>query len=91
MDGYREFAADGFHQGRREELRDGGWIRSAGGNTEALARRPEERGLSDARILGGGDFVEAVLRDSGHRCDREKPTVDEILQEVAEKSGISRE
>jgi hypothetical protein len=28
---------------------------------------------SDERILGGGDFVESVLRDSDNRSDREKP------------------
>ena len=91
VDGYRGFVADGFSQGRREELRGGGLIRSGGGAAAIMARSPEDRDLSDERILGGGDFVESVLRDSDHSGGREKPSVDEILQEVAEKSGISRE
>ena len=72
-------------------LRGGGLIRSAGGTAAIMARSPEERDLWDERILGGGDFVETVLRDSDHCGDREKPSVDEILNDVAEKSGISRE
>ncbi len=89
--GYRRFVADGFSQGRREELRGGGLIRSAGGSAAIMARSLEERELSDARILGDGDFVASVLRDSEHGGDSKKLAVDEILQDVAEKSGISRE
>ena len=91
VDSYRGFVADGFSQGRREELRGGGLIRSADGTAAIMAKSHEDRDLSDERILGGGDFVESVLRDSDNQGDREKPSVDEILQNVAEESGISRE
>lgn len=91
VDGYSRFVAVGFSQGRREELRGGGLIRSAGGIAAIMARSPEDRDLSDERILGGGDFVESVLRGSDHSGGREKPSVDEILKDVAEKSGISGE
>jgi len=88
---YSRFVADGFDQGRREELRGGGLIRSAGGVTAIVERQTEDRDLSDERILGGGDFVESVLHDSEHCSDREKSSIDEILNEVADKSGVSRE
>ena len=35
-----------------------------------MARSHEDRDLSDERILGGGDFVESVLRESDNRSDR---------------------
>lgn len=88
---YSGFVADGLGQGRRAELCGGGLIRSAGGIAAAMGRSHEDRELSDERILGGGDFVESVLRDSDQGGGKEKPTVDEILQEVTEKSGISQE
>lgn len=91
VDSYLGFVADGFHQGRREELRGGGLIRSAGGIAAIISRSSEDRDLSDARILGGGDFVEAVLRDSDQGGGRGKPSIDEILHDVAKRSGISRE
>jgi len=88
---YNRFVADGFGQGRREELRGGGLVRSAGGVAAIMARDSEDRDLSDERILGGGDFVESVLRDSEKNSDRENLSIDEILNDVAKKSGVSRE
>ena len=89
--GYSGFVAAGFCQGRREELRGGGLIRSAGGTAAIMASSPEDRDLSDARILGSGDFVESVLRERDNGSAREKSSVDEILNDVAEKSGVTRE
>jgi hypothetical protein len=89
--GYSGFVAGGFNQGRREELLGGGLIRSAGGLAAILSRSPVERELSDERILGNGDFVESVLRDIGNSADRGKLSIEDVLIEVAEKSGISRE
>ncbi len=59
---YRQFAEDGIAQGRREELTGGGLRRSAGG-WEALQdlRIAGEYWRGDERILGDGDFVNAVL------------------------------
>lgn len=56
-----------------------------------MTKGPEEREQSDDRILGSGDFVESVLRDSDTSSISSKPTIDEDLQDVSEKSGISRE
>lgn len=57
---YREFVSEGISKGRREELRGGGLIRSAGGSIFGVHN--EDRELSDDRILGSGDFVAEALR-----------------------------
>lgn len=62
---YAAFVADGLARGRRPELQGGGLVRSAGGWRAVQAlRRGRERWASDERILGSGEFVEAVLRDA---------------------------
>jgi REP element-mobilizing transposase RayT len=91
IDCYLRFVAEGFAEGRREELRGGGLVRSAGGQVVMASRDSEERELSDERILGGGDFVGAILRNVEKGCDGRKPTVEDVLQEVADKSGIGCE
>ena len=88
---YRDFMTAGLNQGRREELRGGGLIRRIGGIAAFMMRASEECVQSDERILGGGDFVESVLRDSGNDRMYERPSVDDVLKEVSEESGISRE
>jgi chromosomal replication initiation ATPase DnaA len=56
-----------------------------------VARKADDRELSDERILGGSDFVESVLLDS-EACKVDKElSVDDILNEVSGKSGVSRE
>ena len=63
---YREFVRDQKRLGRQPELTGGGWIRSAGGWSEVLSMRKRgERQFSDERILGSGEFVEAVLGEVG--------------------------
>lgn len=61
---YRAFVADGALMGRRPELTGGGLVRSAGG-WEAVRelRRGREGYAADERILGGSEFVEAILRE----------------------------
>lgn len=88
---YNSFVAGGLNQGRREELRGGGLIRSAGGMATILARSPDERELSDERILGGGDFVDSLLQNAENNSESSRRTINEILQQVAETSGISCE
>lgn len=91
MSGYNRFVADGFDQGRREELRGGGLIRSAGGLRQFMESNPEERELSDERILGSGDFVASVMRDSDASGSIVNVSVEDILKEIAEQSGVSPE
>jgi putative transposase len=87
--GYSGFVAAGRNHGRREDLRGGGLIRSIGGLAAMMIRGAEERKLSDEWLLGSGDFVESVLRDSDNSSESGKPYID--VKEVSEKSGISGE
>lgn len=89
--GYRDFMAAGYDQGRREELRGGGLIRSLGGVAALLAQRQEDRQASDERILGSGGFVEAVLRENDTHGNETTTTIDDVLKKVAAQSGISCE
>lgn len=62
---YRAFVVKGIDLGRQPDLIGGGLIRSAGG--WAAVRSMRKAGLlqkSDERILGDGDFVEAVLSEA---------------------------
>lgn len=91
ISGYTDFMAAGCDQGRREELRGGGLIRSMRGLTAILSQSPEERQASDERILGSGGFVESVLRDSDTRINKTTTTIDDVLKDVAARSGINCE
>lgn len=86
---YRDFVLAGFDQGRRNELRGGGLVRSAGGISALLGRGPEKRESSDARILGSGDFVDSVLHEFECSGAKTKDTIDNILHDVSEQSGIN--
>lgn len=62
---YRQFVKKGIKQGRREDLRGGGLLRSAGGDKRGLlGRKKGERERGDQRILGSGDFVEQVISNT---------------------------
>jgi hypothetical protein len=87
---YEQFVADGFKQGHQEDLRGGGLIRSAGGLAKLMSRSSEDRDLFDARILGSGEFVAAVLQGSDSGGKR-GISVEEILKDVAKKYGVSME
>jgi hypothetical protein len=88
---YRSFIGDGFDQGRREELRGGGLIRSAGGVVNLLKHGVDGRESWDERILGAGDFVEAVLDDMEPAGRQPRPDIQDILEEVASKTDITAE
>ena len=62
---YLRFVEEGISLGRRPELVGGGLVRSLGGWSSVIAlRRRGEKQVSDERILGDGDFVEAMLAES---------------------------
>jgi len=68
---YRNFVKKGIDQGTRPELQGGGLVRSAGGDKRGLlGRKKEERELSDERILGSGDFVANVMKDTNEVLDQ---------------------
>ena len=68
---YLQFVQKGAAAGRRPDLTGGGLVRSAGGWTALRAmRKAENRMKGDERILGQGDFVEAVLKATRENLDR---------------------
>jgi len=68
---YLEFVKRGVAAGRRGDLTGGGLVRSAGGWSALRAmRKSESRMKGDERILGEGDFVEAVLKAACENLDR---------------------
>ena len=69
--GYLEFVKKGVAAGRRADLTGGGLVRSVGGWSALKAmRKGESRMKGDERILGDGDFVEAVLKAAQENLDR---------------------
>lgn len=96
---YRNYVAEGVAQGRRPELVGGGLIRSLGGWFEVKAvRRAGVLELSDERILGSGEFVERIIKESegnvrlqfAGMADR-RGRIDKVIQEHCNKEGISIE
>jgi len=60
---YQKFVADGVHQGHREDLVGGGFLRSIGGWTALkVCRRRGDYIKGDERILGSSNFVTQVLK-----------------------------
>ncbi len=88
---YRSFVQEGIEMGRRPELTGGGLIRSMGGwATVRALRRAETYMKGDERILGDGDFVNAVLAkaeehyEQRYRLASMGLTVDDIAVRVAQ-------
>jgi len=79
---YREFVRQGIAQGRRPDLVGGGLIRSMGGWSAVKALRARGGGdeIGDERVLGSGDFVEALLQDADERIKRLMPMSEKIEQ-----------
>lgn len=79
----------------RDTVRDlsgGGLLRSFGGERGVLeAFRAGEQMRFDQRILGGSDFVEAVLRAAGEDMEIERKSRAEVLAEVENITGITKE
>jgi hypothetical protein len=55
-------------KGEERLFKGGGLIRSAGGIGQVLRRSKDEREMYDERILGDGQFVQAMLEKSGIEC-----------------------
>ena len=93
---YRKFMREGVGLGKQPELTGGGLQRSLGGWSQVIARRrtgKEEEG--DERILGSGDFVHAILKETEERAlrqlklKRSGKTIQKMIDEECKKSGIS--
>ena len=85
----------GIADGKRPELTGGGLIRSVGGWAAAKAlRKANALQKGDERILGDGDFVEAVLSEADEAYERKSRlkakgvNVDTLANRVAQIAGI---
>ncbi|HAM38363.1 MAG TPA: transposase [Elusimicrobia bacterium] len=95
---YIEFVEDGKDIGQREELTGGGLRRSAGGWIGVLSLKRANAGWQgDERILGDGDFVNKVLKDSEEsmikkeRLKKEGWDINKLVRKVCEMTGIKEE
>jgi REP element-mobilizing transposase RayT len=93
---YLRFMQEGLSQGRLPELTGGGLIRSKGGWSQVLsARRSGRKEEFDERILGSGDFVNAILKEAEEKTTRQLKlrrsgkTIDKIIEEECKKERIS--
>ncbi len=89
---YRAFVAAGVPQGRRPELQGGGLVRSAGGWGELVAlRRAKDAVAGDARVLGGGEFVERLWREA--QAARHPPPsrlpLETVIARVCRRTGTT--
>jgi REP element-mobilizing transposase RayT len=83
---YREFVLDGINHGHREDLVGGGLRRSQG------IRNSGERDAYDERILGNGEFVKSLWRETEtYEVPVPKISIEGILQRAAEMLDVKVE
>jgi REP element-mobilizing transposase RayT len=97
VNSYGLFMQEGLGQGRLPELTGGGLIRSKGGWSQVLsARRSGRKEEYDERILGTGDFVNAILKEAEDKTRhqlklrRSGRTLAGIIEEECRKGRISQ-
>ena len=93
---YRRFVAEGMALGRLSQFTGGGLIRSQGGWSEVVsARRSGLKEESDERILGSGDFVNAILKEVEEKTRRQLKlrhtgnTIIRIIEEECKRGRTS--
>jgi putative transposase len=93
---YYRFVSEGMTMGKKPELTGGGLIRSKGGWSQVLsARRIGQKEESDERILGGGDFVNAVLKEAEEKTTHQLKmrlkgrTITTLIEEECRKKRIN--
>ena len=85
---YREFVIDGIKQGQRKDLVGGGLRRSQG----VSVRNFGEYEAYDGRILGSGEFVESLWRESeSSEIQVSKISLEEMMQRAADTLKVSVE
>ncbi len=92
---YRKFVEEGISLGRRPELVGGGLIRSLGGWSRVMSLRAKgEKEEYDSRILGGGDFVGAIMREADQKLARQmkpkggKGSIERTIRKMCKEGGI---
>lgn len=95
---YRRFVREGMGEGHDPLLTGGGLIRSMGGWSQVLSmRRKGEKEESDERILGSGDFVQAILKEAEEAQLRQLKfrqkgrDIADIIQEECRRRMVSAE
>jgi putative transposase len=93
---YRRFVGEGIGMGRQPELTGGGLIRSKGGWSQVVsARRSSRKEEHDERILGSGDFVNAILEEAEEKTllqlklRRVGKTLSKVVDQECDRSQIS--
>ena len=93
---YHTFVAEGMGMGRSPEFTGGGLIRSKGGWSQVVsARRSGQREESDERILGSGDFVDGILKETEEKTRRQLKlrrsgkAIIKIIEEESQRRRIS--
>ena len=93
---YRRFIQEELASGQNTELTGGGLVRNRGGWSQVIAmRRRGQKDGYDERILGGGDFVNKILRESEDRhlrqikLKRGGRTIQAIIDAECKARGIS--
>lgn len=85
---YEVFIGERVGKYKKGELSAGGLKRSQGGIATLSVRREEEKELSDARILGDGDFVETVLNLKEREKNQGFMSLEKIAGMVRTNTGI---
>lgn len=92
---YEQYVGEGISHGKRPELVGGGLIRTLGGWSQVLSlKRKGIKGVSDERILGGGEFIERLLSEAEEReretlrLGRELPDLLTLAKRIVRGEGI---
>jgi putative transposase len=92
---YREFVEAGKGLSQRPELVGGGLIRSMGGWSQVLSLRKKGGSEThDERILGNGDFVQAILEETDQtlarqiRARKKSGSLSKIIKERCWEAGV---
>lgn len=82
---YRTFVEDGIAAGHRSDL-----VGAGRQQRQPVATRSEEMAeRRDARVLGGGDFVEQLLQRADPEAIPTKPALDEIIARICHNLDLS--
>jgi hypothetical protein len=92
----RQFMREGIGQKHDPTFSGGGLVRSHSGWSQVLSqRRKNQKEAYDERILGSGDFVHAVIKETEEKqlrqikLRRKGLTLDRIIEQEVKKSRIS--
>ncbi|MCX5785429.1 MAG: transposase [Elusimicrobia bacterium] len=86
---YEKFIAERVNRFKKGEYSGGGLLRSIGGIINAT-HRADEREAFDDRILGGGEFVERIIKEIDGETSPGRMTKEDVLREVERVTGVTK-